>query len=207
VGNFSVVVLDFETSGLSPNHGERAIEIGAVLLTNNKIVDRFQSLMNPEMKISCKIEKHTGITNQMLSDAPSIAEVMNKFKNFMSQHHLVAHNASFDKRFLDAELLRINLQRHQDFVCTMSIARRIYPDSPKHTLETLVSYKNLKTDGVHHRALSDAEMTAHLWISMIDDLKSSYKLKQIPFDLMHRLSKVPKSSVHNFLQRSADMQE
>jgi DNA polymerase-3 subunit epsilon len=206
VGNYSLVVLDFETTGLSPNYGDRAIEIGAVLIENNRIVDRFQSLMNPGMRISRFIEEYTGITNQMVSSAPSVAEVMGKFARFMAQHHLVAHNAGFDSRFLDAELQRINRQRCQQFACSMLISRRIYPESPGHSLETLVRYKELKTDGVHHRALADAEMTGHLWTSMVDDLKAGYNLKQVPFELMQQLSKVSKATAPSFLQRAADRQ-
>ena len=207
MGNYSVVVLDFETTGLSPNYGDRAIEIGAVLIENNHILDRFQSLMNPGMRISRFIEEYTGITNQMVSSAPPIAEVMQEFASFMAQHHLVAHNASFDSRFLDFELQRINLQRRQQFACSMLVSRRIYPESPSHSLESLVRYKKLKTDGVHHRALADAEMTGHLWISMVNDLKTGYQLKQVPFDLMQQLSKVSKTAVPSFLQRTADAQE
>jgi DNA polymerase-3 subunit epsilon len=206
VGNYSVVVLDFETTGLSPNYGDRAIEIGAVLIENNRIVDRFQSLMNPGMRISRFIEEYTGITNQMVSSAPTVAEVMGKFARFMAQHHLVAHNAGFDSRFLDAELQRINRQRCQQIACSMLISRRIYPESPGHSLETLVRYKELKTDGVHHRALADAEMTGHLWTSMVDDLKAGYNLKQVPFELMQQLSKVSKATAPSFLQRAADRQ-
>jgi DNA polymerase-3 subunit epsilon len=158
------------------------------------------------MKISRFIEEYTGITNQMLSSAPSIAEVMQKFASFMAQHHLVAHNASFDSRFLDAELQRINQQRSQEFACSMLISRRMYPDSPSHSLETLVRFKDLKTDGVHHRALADAEMTGHLWISMVNDLKADYKLRHVSFDLMQQLSKVSKAAAPSFLKRAADKQ-
>jgi DNA polymerase-3 subunit epsilon len=205
VGNYSVVVLDFETTGLSPSYGDRAIEVGAILIQNNQIVDRFQSLMNPGMRISSFIEDYTGITNKMLRSAPSIAVVMRKFASFMAQNHLVAHNASFDCRFLDAELNRINKQRKQDFACTMLVSRRLYPEAPSHRLETLVRYKNIKTAGVHHRALADAEMTGHLWINMINDLKAHYKFRSVPFDLMKRLSKVSKAKAPSFLKRLSEI--
>ena len=78
MGNYTTIVIDFETTGLSPGYGDRTIEVGAVLISNRQIVDRFQSLMNPEMKISGFIEEYTGITNRMLSSAPSIKEVMHK---------------------------------------------------------------------------------------------------------------------------------
>ncbi len=206
MGNYNVVVLDFETTGLSPDYGDRTIEVGAVLIRDNRIVDRFQSLMNPAMRISSFIENYTGITNQMLSAAPSIAEVMQRFAAFMAQHHLVAHNAGFDRRFLDAELRRINQPRSQEFACSMLLSRRIYPEAPSHSLETLVRYKKLKTDGVHHRALADAEMTGHLWIGMVADLKATYNLRNVPFELMQRLAKVSKAAAPAYLKRVAGEQ-
>jgi len=199
--NYITIVIDFETTGLSPGYGDRTIEVGAVLISNDRIVERFQSLMNPEMRISSFIEDYTGITNRMLSSAPSIKEVMLKLKTFLAQHHLVAHNASFDSRFLDAELERINHKRKNEFACSMLTSRRLYPEAPNHKLETLVRYKNLKTDGVHHRALADAEMTAHLWIRMIEDIQTSYGLQNVPFGLMQQLSKISKKRVPDFMTK------
>ena len=195
----NIIVLDFETTGLSPNLGERAIEVGAVLISDNEIVDRFQSLMNPGKRISGFIEEYTGITNKMLSSAPSIKDAMGELKDFIGSHKLVAHNASFDSRFLDAEFARIKHHRKNEFACSLMMARRIYPEAPNHKLETLVRYKNLKTDGIHHRALADAEMTAHLWIRMIDDIKEKYKFKSVPFELIQKISKTPKNKVPEIL--------
>lgn len=206
MGNYSIVVLDFETTGLSPNYGDRTIEIGAVLIQNNLIVDRFQSLMNPGMRISSFIEDYTGITNRMLHGSPSIAEVMKKFTSFMGKHHLVAHNASFDSRFLDAELKRIKKQRKQEFACSMLVSSRLYPEAPSHKLEALIRYKKIKAAGNYHRALADAEMTGHLWISMVNDLKSVYKFNIVPFELMQRLSKVSKTTAPTFLKKLAGEQ-
>lgn len=201
MGNYTTIVIDFETTGLSPGYGDRTIEVGAVLISNCRIVDRFQSLMNPDIKISGFIEGYTGITNMMLATAPSIAEVMHNLVIFLARHHLVAHNASFDSRFLDAELNRINHQRQNEFACSMLSSRRLYPDAPNHQLETLVRYKNLKTDGVHHRALADAEMTAHLWLRMIEDIRNDYGLQHVPFGLMQQLSSIPKKKVPEFMQK------
>jgi DNA polymerase-3 subunit epsilon len=203
MGNYSVVVLDFETTGLSPDYGDRTIELGAVLIRNNRIVDRFESLMNPGMRISSFIEGYTGITNRMLAGAPPIAEVLEKFTAFMAEHQLVAHNANFDRRFLDAELQRIRQRRNQEFACSMLVSRRVYPDAPGHSLEALVRHKKLTTSGVSHRALADAEMTAHLWISMVSDLKTEFKLNQVPFALMQQLAKVSKSAAPALLRRTA----
>jgi len=197
--NCATIVIDFETTGLSPGYGDRTIEVGAVLIADNRIVDRFQSLMNPEMMISGFIEDYTGITNRMLSTAPSCREVMGRLKSFIAHHHLVAHNASFDSRFLDAEFKRINHQRSNQFGCSLLLSRRIYPEAPNHKLETLVKYKDLKTDGVHHRALADAEMTAHLWMQMVSDIKERYALKDVGFGLMQQLMKIPKKKLAEFI--------
>jgi DNA polymerase-3 subunit epsilon len=203
MGNYGVVVLDFETTGLSPDNGDRAIEVGAVLLQDNRVTDRFQSLMNPGMRVSSFIEEYTGITNGMLRAAPPAAEVMQRFSGFLGRHHLVAHNASFDRRFLDSELRRISLTRTQEFACSLLLSRRLHPDAPGHSLEQLVRYKKLSTQGVFHRALADAEMTAQLWISMIADLKNDHGLAAVPFELLQKLMKVSKKASPEFLKRLA----
>ncbi len=197
------MVLDFETTGMSPEQGERAIEVGAVLIRENEIVDRFQSLMNPERRINSFIEGFTGITNDMLREAPKTSDVMAEFCNFIGKYPLVAHNASFDRRFLDAELNRIQMRRQQDFGCTLLVARRIYPEAPNHKLETLVKYKQLPTEGQFHRALADAEMTAHLWLRMGHDLQAAYGFQRISFELMNRLATVAKAKVPTFLKKEA----
>lgn len=201
MGNTNIVVIDFETTGLSPNLGERAIEVGAVMISDNQIIDRFQSLMNPGKRISAFIESYTGISNKMLSAAPGITEVMGELKKFIGNHHLVAHNASFDSRFLDAEFKRIKHQRKNEFACSLLISRRLYPEAPNHKLETLVRYKNLKTDGVHHRALADAEMTAHLWLKLVEDIKSRYNFDELSFDTIQKLSKTPKDKLPEVMKK------
>jgi len=139
----------------------------------------------------------------MLATAPPIAEVMERFYTFIDRHHLVAHNAGFDCRFLDAEMRRINRQRNQEFACSMLVSRRVYPEAPGHSLEKLVRYRKLPTDGIHHRALADAEMTGHLWLGMVSDLKKVFGLKQVPFELMCQLAKISKSATPAFLARAA----
>jgi len=191
----TVIVLDFETTGLSPNCGDRAIEIGAVLIEEGRVTDRYQALMNPGMRISSFIENYTGITNSMLQKAPPCAEVMEEFTDFIVGHHLVAHNASFDKRFLDAELNLINRNYSGEFACSMLVSRRVYQDAPNHKLGSLVKYKNIPNDGTFHRALADSEMTAKLWLKMLEDITEQYSLPYVPFSLMQKLSRTAKRSV------------
>lgn len=195
----TVVVLDFETTGLSPDMGERAIEIGAVRIENGIVTGRFQELMNPGRRVSYFIEDYTGISNEMLKDAPPCEEVMSQFADFVDGYNLVAHNASFDKRFLDAELGRISRSYTGQFACSMLVARRIYPNAPDHKLGTLVRYANIPSEGVFHRALYDSEMTAKLWLAMLDNMSGLYDLSDIPFRLLQQVAKTPKNSVAKLL--------
>jgi len=80
-------------------------------------------------------------------------------------------------------------------------SRRIFPEAPNHKLETLVRHKELKTDGIHHRALADAEMTARLWLRMISDIKERYGLQYVQFGLMQQLMKVPQKKVAEFIEK------
>ena len=197
----TVVVLDFETTGLSPGMGDRAIEIGAVRIDNGQVTERFQELMNPGQRISGFIESYTGITNAMLKDARPCSEVMRDFVEFIGGYNLVAHNASFDKRFLDAELQRLSVNYAGQFACSMLVARRIYQQAPNHKLGTLVAYKNFPVEGTFHRALYDSEMTAKLWLAMLGDIGQQYETSAIPFSLMRKLTRTPKHSVHALLER------
>jgi len=198
------IVLDFETSGVSPQRGDRVIEIGAVRVEEGQVVARFQSLMNPGFRVNSFIEDYTGISNAMLSEAPGVAEVMARFSEFIADGApLVAHNASFDRRFLEHELGRLSIGVNNRFGCSMLAARRVYPDAPNHKLGTLVAYKQLKNDGVFHRALADAEMTASLWLQMLEDVSLCYGIREIPFQLMADLSRVKLGAAESFLQRFA----
>lgn len=193
MADFPVIVLDFETTGLSPQRGDRALEIGAVLIENNRIIDRFQSLMNPGIPVSPFIQGLTGISNAMVARAPGCAEVMAGFADFMGHYPLVAHNAPFDGRFLDAELARINRVRTNEIVCTLRVARRIYPHLSGHKLETLVRYKKLHTEGIFHRAAADAEMTCHLWMAMNEDIKRLYGMSELSLLSIQNLSRISRA--------------
>lgn len=201
-GADTLVVLDFETTGLSPDQGDRAIEIGAVLIREGELTDRFQALMNPGFAVSDFIAGYTGITNDMLADAPSGSEVMDAFADFLGSHAVVAHNASFDRRFLTAEFARIGRPVTNHFACSMLIARRLYQDAPNHKLGTLVRYRGIRHDGTFHRALADAEMTARLWLAMLEDIHSGYALAGPSFRLMQQLARVPKTAVATLLNET-----
>jgi DNA polymerase-3 subunit epsilon len=195
----SVIVLDFETTGLSPNMGDRAIEIGAVKLIDGVVQDTFQQLMNPGFRVSGFIANYTGISNAMLSNARSCEEVMAEFAEFIGDDNLVAHNASFDKRFLDAELQRVGAHYSGQFACSMLIARRLIQDSPTHKLGDLIRHKQIEHDGVFHRALADSEMTAKLWMVMVEELEQQSSINP-SFGLMQKISKTSKNAVDTLLR-------
>ncbi|MGY5450186.1 3'-5' exonuclease [Agarivorans sp. MS3-6] len=199
----TAVILDFETTGLSPNQGDRAIEIGAVLLEDGVATQRFQELMNPGFRVSSFIESYTGISNHMLQAAPPCDEVMERFYQFIGKHNLVAHNASFDQRFLAAEFAHIGRQIPGEFACSMLLSRRLFQDAPNHKLGSLVAYKNIDNNGVFHRALADAEMTAKLWLCLLEELNQEYQLNEPSFTLMQKISVKSKNAVSQFLTRSS----
>lgn len=171
VADQPVVILDFETTGMSPARGDRAIELGAVLVEGGCVVARFQSLINPGMAVSPFIQDLTGINNSMLCAAPDGDVVMAQFSEFMGGYPLLAHNAPFDGRFLDAELARIGRVRANSLYCTLRISRCLYPHIRSHKLSSMINYKRLPLTGTLHRALADAEMTARLWLAMLEDLR------------------------------------
>jgi len=196
----SLVILDFETTGLSPSMGDRAIEIGAVRIRDGKVIDSFQELMDPGFLVDAFIEGYTGITNDMLAEARTCEKVMKDFADYIGDDNLVAHNASFDKRFLDSEFEEIDHSYSGKFVCSMLLARRIYQDAPNHQLGTLVDYKNIPSDGNFHRALYDAEMTAQLWMRMLNDISGRVRSPAPTFEMVCKLTRTPKKMIESLLQ-------
>lgn len=197
----TVAVIDFETTGLSPDQGDRATEIAVVLVQDGKIIDRYQSLMNAGVWISSFIESYTGITNEMIQNAPSASRVMREVAEFVGSHPLVAHNASFDRKFWDAELTRVRKTRRQEFACSMLIARRIFPNAPDHKLGTLVNYAKLPVAGRYHRAMADAEMTSSLMLRMEDELVRRFKVRGVTHELLQEIQRTSRHSLKSYLER------
>ena len=196
-----VAVIDFETTGLSPDQGDRATEIAAVLLQDGKIVDRYQSLMNAGVRIPSYIEDLTGISDAMIRKAAPVADVMQEVSDFVGDYPLVAHNASFDQKFWDAELARIRRCRRQEFACSMLLARRLFPQAPSHKLGVLVEFANLPVAGRYHRALADAEMAASLLAKMESELRDRYKIHDVSHALLRQIQNAPKSQLDQCLAR------
>ncbi|QVL48249.1 MAG: 3'-5' exonuclease [Thiocapsa sp.] len=196
-----VVVIDFETTGLSPDMGDRATEIAAVLIRDGRIVDQYQSLMNAGLRIPSFIEHLTGISNAMVRQAPPASQVMAEVADFVGDYPLVAHNASFDRKFWDAELARIGRRTPQAFVCSMLVARRVLPQAPNHKLGTLVEYAGLPVTGRYHRAQADAEMAAHLTLYLERALMERFGLTEVKHDLLGRIQRTAKTQLESCIAR------
>jgi len=161
-------VLDLETTGLSPSHGDRVIEIGALALEHGEVLHTFQTLVNVRKKIPWHASRVHGITDEMLFRQPSPEEVYPAFFEFISDSFLVAHNARFDLSFLRHEFGRFGLSFANRSACTLQLARRRYPRLPNHRLETVALHVlgRLPDDARQHRALDDALLTARVWMAM-----------------------------------------
>ncbi len=193
-----VAVIDFETTGLSPGLGDRAIEIGIVLMEGDQVVERFQSLMNAGVRISSFIEAYTGISNEMVARAPKAAEVMAEASRFVGGRPMVAHNASFDRRFWVAELERLGQTAAQPFACTMLLSRRLYPQAPNYRLGSLAAFHALPAAGRAHRALADAQTAAALWGRIRSDLRFRLGMAEPRHELLMKLQACTRKAVPRF---------
>ena len=172
----TIAVIDFETNGLGATQGGRATEIAAVLVEDGQIVGRFQSLMNSGTWVPPFITQLTGITNEMLQAAPPARAVMHEVARFTKGCPLVAHNAAFDRGFWRAERARAECEPDDAhaFACTMLLSRRLYPHAENHKLGTLARLHALPSAGRAHRALADAEVTAHLLLRVQQDVRERF---------------------------------
>jgi DNA polymerase-3 subunit epsilon len=126
---------------------------------------------------------------------------MREVADFVGAHPLVAHNASFDCRFWDAELGRIGKARVQAFACTMLLARRIYPEAPNHKLGTLAEFAGLPVAGRHHRALADAEMAASLLLKLGQELERRFGLGPITHELLREIQSSSRHAMRDCIAR------
>ncbi|MBQ8161079.1 MAG: 3'-5' exoribonuclease [Clostridia bacterium] len=162
----SYVVLDLETTGLSAQN-DRIIEIGALKVQGGEIQEKFQKLVNPEREIGGFITRLTGITNEMVADAPTIEEALPQFLEFAGDAVILGHNVGFDLRFVSAACERLyGRSFSNDFMDTMMISRRLFPQERHHRLLDLVIRFHI-AETEEHRALSDALQTQACYRYMV----------------------------------------
>lgn len=164
-----IVVFDIETTGLSAlNCG--ITEIGAVKIKAGSVIERFNTFVNPGMPIPPEITKLTSITDEMVADAPSVAEALRDFFAFTGKSLLVAHNANFDIGFIRHYAEVSGLPFVNPYLDTVALSRFLNPELKNHKLDTLAEHYGLG-DFNHHRACDDAEMLAGIFFCMIDRMK------------------------------------
>lgn len=195
-----IAVIDFETTGISPTMGDRATEVAIVITEQGRVVDRYQSLMNAGVRIPSFITQLTGITNAMVETAPPADAVMRDAARFVGDVPMVAHNASFDRRFWTAELERAGAAATQPFACTVLLSRRLYPEAPSHKLGSLVDFFRLPRTGQAHRALADAEMAAGLLGRIQHDLRARHGVKDPDHTFLMALQRCTRTAVPRFIQ-------
>lgn len=162
-GNF--VALDLETTGLR-NRRDEIIEVAAVRISNYQVVDSFVSLVKPQKEIPYYIAEITGITNEMVRNAPAIEEVFPKFMDFIGQGPMVAHNLDFDRGFIQKVADDLGMPMEVEGIDTLSLSRLVLRDIKRHGLEQVA--RKLKVEQLeHHRALDDALVCGKVLIELL----------------------------------------
>lgn len=162
------VVLDFETSGLSPGRGAEVVETGAVRVVGGAIADEFEELSRPSVPIPRWATAVHTISNELVAASPHFLRILPDLLAFVGDAPIVAHNAAFDRSFLDRALRHQGLPALSNPVLdSAALSRRLFPEIPRHDLTTLCHWH-----GIHrarrHRALDDARATAELLVRLLD---------------------------------------
>src|SRR5215211_4160814 len=173
------VVVDVEATGAKtpPN---RLIELGAYRIRGGRIVDKFLSLVNPEIPIPRFVASLTSISNEMVKRAPVFAELAPRWLDFVSDSVLVAHNAPFDTSFLNHEISRVypGHRMVNPHLCTVKLCRRVLPELGNHRLDTIASHFSIPIVS-QHRAGSDALATAEIFIHILTALEETHGIKDL----------------------------
>ena len=160
-------VVDIETTGGKAEH-HRITEIGIVKMQGNNVIDSWQSLINPQRPIPSSITRLTGITNEMVANAPVFADIADQLDEFTQDTIFVAHNVNFDLGFIKQEFARLERYYRRPKLCTVQQCRRVFPNLPSYSLANLTAHFNISMDH-HHRALSDAKAAAQLLVLILQD--------------------------------------
>jgi len=202
--NQPVVMLDFETTGLSPAQGARITEVAALRIVDGRVVERFVTLINCGAEIPYDITALTGITQDMVDAAPSVERVLPELLRFIGSDALAAHNASFDAKFLAAEAERLDMQTsYSELVCSLLLSRRLLPGLSSYRLSSLADNLGIRFSGHAHRAEADAEVSAELLLRLSDRLRGHYKCPRIDPGLLAAINRLPAAKVPGFLQEQA----
>lgn len=166
------VVFDLETTGAKVPPC-RVTEIGAFRISGGRIVDEYQTLLNPLMPIPAFISELTGISDEMVKNAPQFSEIAEEFLEFVGDAVLVAHNAPFDMRFINHEIGKVfdGYSLGNPHLCTVQLSRKLLPDIDNHRLHTVANYYSIIIEH-RHRAGDDALATAKIFVNFLEQLRT-----------------------------------
>jgi DNA polymerase III subunit epsilon len=195
-----IVMIDFETTGLSPAMGDRITEVAALRIVGGQVVARYVSLINCKVRIPSFITALTGISQAMVDGAPPVSAVLPALLDFIGSDTLSAHNASFDEKFLCAESARLGLTpAHQALVCSLKLSRRVFPGLLSYKLGQLSGQLGIGFLSAAHRAESDAEVAAQVLVHIGRHLGSTYGIGQVSPALLVSLNRLSAAKVPAFL--------
>ena len=177
--NGEFVVFDLETTGIGAKTNQ-IIEIGAVKVKEQKILERFSRFVNPDIPIPYNITQLTGIDDSMVKDADNIDKVLPEFLDFCGDAIMVAHNASFDIGFINQKAKERNIKTDFTVIDTVSMSRALLPELKKYKLDTVAKALGVSLEN-HHRAVDDAEATAGIFLRLVMRLsdKGIHTLKEL----------------------------
>tara|TARA_B100000686_G_C16616117_1_gene876548 strand:- start:199 stop:900 length:702 start_codon:yes stop_codon:yes gene_type:complete len=179
------IILDTETTGLSPEKGDRIVEIGCLELKNHTPTGNFfHTYVNPEREMSEGAFKVSGISNEFLKNQPTFKEIIDDFISFLADSPIVAHNAQFDINFINKELEIANFPelKNQKIIDTLAIAREKFPGAQA-SLDALCKRFNIdNTQRVKHGALLDAELLSEVYIELLGGRQTAFVLSEDTFN-------------------------
>jgi DNA polymerase III subunit epsilon len=166
-----LVFVDLETTGGNAAY-HRITEVGIVRMQNGVVVEEWNSLVNPECPIPSYIAAFTGITDEMVADAPRFADIASLVLHKLRGPVFVAHNARFDYSFLRTEFRRLEMSFSARVLCTVKLSRRLFPEFPRHNLDAVMERHQL-TCTARHRALGDAQVLSAFWSKLRNEVSAN----------------------------------
>ncbi len=171
LASLSFAVVDVETTGSMAMAGDRITEVAVTVVRDGRVAGSFESLVNPERPIPAHISRLTNITSAMVKDAPTFREVAPRVVEVMSGHVFAAHNATFDWRFISAELSRADgFELAGRRLCTVKLARKLLPQLQRRSLDYLALYYGVEIQN-RHRAGGDALATARCLVRLLEEAR------------------------------------
>ncbi len=196
-----ITFLDLETTGSKAGR-DRVIEIGLIQYLNGKVINEYETLVNPECVIPDMITGITGIRNSDVVDAPLFKSIALKLYELIEDTIVVAHNVSFDYSFLRAEFAKLEVNLNNDILCSVKLSKDLYPHFKKHSLDSIIDRFNLTCER-RHRALDDAKIISNFIQCAVNDFsfekvstafRKNLKVINLPSKLSHKdLNKLPSS--------------